>query len=86
MAETEYGVELPNGDVHWGIALTRPIATPEDRKQFLEIVKNTAKEIGFPEDEFVKGYKWRTRDITVSGTTWHLTDPSALPEPEAEPS
>lgn len=84
MAETEYGIELPNGNVQWGTALSRPIGTPEERKAFLEAVKGTAREIGYPEDDFVKGYKWRTRDITVSGTTWHLADPSALP-PEPEP-
>jgi len=88
MAETEYGVELPNGDVHWGTALGRPITTPEARKTFLEIVQNTAREIGYPEDEFVGRYKWRTRDIEVSLKPWQLTDPSALPieEPEAEPN
>ena len=88
MAETEYGVELPNGDIHWGVALTRPIGTPEERKIFLDIVRNTAREIGHVEESFVNGYKWRTRQIEVALTKHDLTDPSALPvaEPESEPN
>lgn len=88
MAETEYGVELPDGTIHWGVALGRPIGTPGERKLFLDIVRNTSREIGYPEDEFVGRYKWRTRSINVAKTTYDLSDPTVLPpeEPESEPN
>ena len=75
MAEVEYGVEMPNGEVQWGVALGRPVGTPEERATFLQVMKNTAAEVKWPEDKFVAGYQWRKRDVQVYADKTRLDAP-----------
>jgi hypothetical protein len=85
MAETEYGVELPNGTIQWGVALGRPLSTVQERALFNQAVHNTAKEVGWPEDEFVGRYKWRSRDIEVNERSkWALDDETIAVVPPVE--
>jgi hypothetical protein len=85
----EYGLQLPNGDIHWGQYLNRPIRTEAERGQMAVVLHRTALECGFDEEEFVSRYNWVSRGITTNPRTWEIDDPEVAPspgQPQPEPS
>jgi hypothetical protein len=68
----DYGVTLPNGNVHWTIYNQRLVNTPSARADFVQALRNTADELGFNQDEFLSRFRWHTRHV-------HLTDLGSLP-------
>ena len=80
----EYGLQLPNGDVHWGQYLGRPIKTEAERNQMAAVLHRTAVECGFDEEEFVARYSWVARGIQPVDGIWAIDDPEVAPAPEQE--
>jgi hypothetical protein len=87
---TEWGLELPSGEVQWGSWGKHDFATPLDRLRMVGSLKRQAWDIGLSEgtqsDEFLNNYKWRTREqrarITYRNTdSFSLTDPAASTAP-----
>lgn len=78
----EYGLQLPNGEVHWGQYLNRPIKTEADRALMAAVLHRTAGECGFEEDEFVARYNWVARGITAVPGVWEIDDPEIAPKPD----
>ena len=64
-AYIEYGIRLPNGQVHWGSYSSRPIDTPETRRIFVDVLRKTADDLGFSQDEFLSRYAWHGRHVRL---------------------
>lgn len=82
---TEFGLKLPNGEVAWGQYLGRLLVTGQDRATMVAVLKQTASEVGFAEDDFLARYSWVTRKVLVRRTfpegdhvTHLIDDPEAL--------
>ena len=82
----EYGLVLPDGNVSWSQWLGRPFSTVLDRVSIIELLKRTAAQVGFPEDDFLSRYGWTSREVTMTKTyrdepitLVSLTDPSIFP-------
>lgn len=71
-AYVEYGLKVPNGAVHWGSFLNRPLDSAEARTVFVAVLKATAAEMGWDETEFLSRYTWQGRHV-------HLTDLGVVP-------
>jgi hypothetical protein len=71
-AYVEYGLKVPNGAVHWGSFLNRPLDSAEARSVFVQVLKATAAEMGWDETEFLSRYTWQGRHV-------HLTDLGVVP-------
>ena len=65
-ARTEYGLSLPNGTVAWNEYRTHPIQDEQQRWLLLQVLRKTAEEIGFDEDEFLSCYGWVSRSVTTT--------------------
>lgn len=79
MSDLEYGLQLPNGDVHWGSYLNRPINTEAERSVMALVLHKTAEECGFDEDEFVGRYQWVRRTVEVDPKKWVIDHPDIAP-------
>lgn len=60
---TEYGLVLPNGQVLWNSYSNRSLATPSDRHTMVEVLRKTAEECGFTEEQFLSHYSWVSRRV-----------------------
>ena len=72
----EYGLQLPTGEVVWGEYHDRPVGTPGERSTMVEVLRLTARDCGFAEEDFLKNYRWavRVRTVTLSPiTTYAIT-------------
>jgi hypothetical protein len=65
---TEYGLLLPNGTVAWNEYRGHSVETPEQRWRLLQVLRMTAEEVGFDEDEFLSCYGWKARTVTTTIT------------------
>lgn len=86
-SRTEYGLALPNGTTAWNEYRGHPIQTAEQRWFMLQVLRKTAAEVGFDEDEFLSCYGWVSRTVTttIRDTQQHpiselCSAPSELPE------
>ena len=86
---TEYGLALPNGSVAWNEYRGHPVQTPTQRWLLLQVLRKTADEVGFAEDEFLSCYGWVARTVTTTicdKQSWVIDNsevcspPSELPE------
>ena len=75
----EYGLLLPNGQVLWNNYNERSLETPAERLEMVQVLRKTAQECGFHEDDFTSNYKWihRKVEVTVLGI-FPLGDPSVI--------
>ena len=73
--KTEWGLVLPDGTVAWGSYKEHPLDTPQDRARMLLVLRQTAADLSFPEETFLRHYEWTSR--TVSDPI-PLTDLQAL--------
>ena len=78
-AHREYGLRTPDGNSHYGAFINRPIVTEQDRAVLGTVLRQFARELGWPEDEFVGRYKWTSRVITPEDISFSLEDPSVAP-------
>lgn len=80
----EYGIRLPNGQVHWGSYSGRPIDTPETRRIFVDVLRKTADDLGFSQDEFLGRYAWQGRHVRLLdlGEVPITSEAAAPPLPE----
>lgn len=79
--EIEYGLRLPNGRVLWRAYHNRSIVSPHDRAVVVAVLRLTAQEHGFSEEDFLAHYSWVARRVTTTMTTlglYPVTDPEAL--------
>jgi hypothetical protein len=77
----EFGLVLPNGQVLWSAYSNRSLATPADRDMMVQVLRKTAEECGFTEEQFLSNYKWVSRRVKTEVTdlgTFTLTDPEII--------
>lgn len=65
---TEYGLLLPNGHVLWNNYNNRSLETPADRQVMVAVLRKTAEECGFPEEQFISNYRWVCRRVETTVT------------------
>lgn len=78
---TEFGLVLPNGQVLWSAYSDRPLSTPADRDMMVQVLRKTAQECGFTEEQFLSNYNWVSRRIKTEVTdlgSFTLTDPHVI--------
>ena len=83
---TEYGLLMPNGSVLWS-SPERPFTTPAERDYMVAVLRKTADECGFSQNEFIANYKWVVRRVETTVTdlgTFALTDPSVVGESRSD--
>lgn len=88
---TQWGLELPNGEVKWDSWGTMDLSTPLGRQAIITILQKSVVDMGLNEgsqsDEFLNKYRWQTREqiarIRYSENTeaFHLTDPAVSAAP-----
>lgn len=65
---TQWGLRLPNGEVHWEAWGTIPLSAPLDRLNLIATLQKTAIDMGLNEGEqtkeFLNKYSWQTREAT----------------------
>lgn len=89
MGLTEWGLVLPDGTVAWGSYKGHPLATPADRARMFLVLSQTAADLSFPDEVFLRHYEWTSRTVADPVP---LTDLQALcgdtgpPEEESLPS
>lgn len=74
----EYGIVLPNGNVLWSQYHNWPLNSPQQRQTMVEVLRKTAGECGFSDEEFLSHYTWVTRRVQTTVTslgTYPITDP-----------
>lgn len=79
MTYTEYGIQAPNGQFHWGNFIGRPLGTEAERATLSLVLHKTAQELNWPEDEFVEHFKWVTRTISEPRASYCIDDPKIAP-------
>lgn len=83
MAETEpyveYGILAPNGEIHWGSLLGHPLNTQDERTVMNLVLRKTAQEFLWPEEEFAGRYQWATRTVQVHDVYRAIDDPAVAP-------
>ena len=88
MGLREWGLVLPDGTVAWGSYKGHPLATPDDRAQMVLTLSQTAADLSFPTEAFLRHYEWASRTVADPVP---LTDLQALcgdtgpPEESADP-
>lgn len=75
----EYGIETPDGSIHWGAFLGRSLATEQDRSLMLLVLQKTAQELGWPEEAFVNRFRWVPRTVIVDEFRYQLDDLGLAP-------
>ena len=65
---TEYGLLLPNGQVLWNNYNNRSLETEADRQLMVQVLRKTAEECGFPEEQFTSNYQWVCRRVETTVT------------------
>lgn len=65
---TEFGLVLPNGDISWGQHGGRPLVTNQDRASIVDVIRQTAAELSFPEGELLSRYGWASRQVYLTKT------------------
>lgn len=91
----QWGLKLPNGQIHWNEWQGTPFGNPVDRMRMVAALQKTAEDIGLPSgpetDQFLSKYQWVTRlaraTVEYEDTgAYSLTDPhvSALGAPEVD--
>lgn len=78
---TEFGLVLPNGQVLWSAFSDRPLNAPADREMMVQVLRKTAQECGFTEEQFLSNYSWVSRRIKTEITdlgSFTLTDPHVI--------
>jgi len=65
---TEYGLLLPNGQVLWNNYNNRSLETPADRQMMMQVLRKTAEECGFLEEQFTSCYRWVCRRVETTVT------------------
>jgi hypothetical protein len=88
---TQWGLELPSGEVQWGFWSGIAFDSPLNRLRMVATLQKTALDMGFTEgaqsDEFLKMYRWQTREqiarIRYGENTeaFSLTDPAVSAAP-----
>jgi hypothetical protein len=93
----QWGLKLPNGQIHWnswqGVAFDNPL----DRMKMVAVLQKTAEDVGLPPgdetDQFLSKYQWVTRNekatVEYEDTgAYPLTHPSvsALGAPDVDES
>jgi hypothetical protein len=78
-AHREYGLQSPDGKSHYGSFIARPITTEQERGVLATVLRQFARELGWPEEEFVGRYKWTSRVITPEDIAFNLEDPAVAP-------
>lgn len=63
--EEQIGLVLPNGRIVWppNDYKGRPLGNQEDRAVMLSILRSSAAELDFDEEEFLGQYRWATRHV-----------------------
>ena len=62
----EYGLKLPNREIVWNEYRGIPIQTPQQRWALWQILRKTAEDVGFTEEDFLPRYGWVSRSVTTS--------------------
>jgi len=78
---TEYGLLLPNGQVLWNNYSNHSLNSPADRYMMVQVLRKTAEECGFTEDQFMANYSWVSRRVKTEITdlgSFDLTDPQVI--------
>lgn len=78
---TEFGLLLPNGQVLWNNYSNRSLDTLADREMMVQVLRKTAEECGFTENQFLTNYSWVSRRVRTEVTdlgTFALTDPEVI--------
>jgi hypothetical protein len=83
---TEYGLQAPNGQVSWGTAVGRPINTEAERQVVVLVLRRTAEELGYPEDEFLSRFRWVPRTVQILDRTHAVDDAEVAPPIEVAPN
>ncbi len=87
---TQWGLQLPNGEVHWGSWSGIDFSTPLDRMRMIATLQKTALDMGLSEngqsDELLNKYKWKIREATArirykDSGTFSLNDPAVSAAP-----
>jgi hypothetical protein len=65
---TEFGLLLPNGQVLWNNYNSRSLETLADRQEMVAVLRKTAEECGFPEEQFTANYRWVSRRVEINVT------------------
>jgi hypothetical protein len=65
---TEFGLLLPNGQVLWNNYNGRSLEAPADRQEMVAVLRKTAEECGFPEEQFTSHYRWVSRRVEITVT------------------
>lgn len=79
MTYTEYGIQAPNGDVHWGSFIGRSLESEQDRAVLSLVLHKTAQELNWPEDEFVDRFRWVSRTISEVRGQFEIDHPKVAP-------
>jgi hypothetical protein len=83
----EYGLLTPAGNVLWNRFHGRTFETLYARAMMVKVLKKTAEECGFAEDDFLSRYRWQVRRVvteTVSGGQFPIEDPEIVGTAEEE--
>lgn len=75
--QEEIGLVLPNGRVVWPPNEYKgyPLDTPQARYVLLKVLKKSAEDLDFNEDQFLAQYRWATRFVTtVEGAEFDIND------------
>lgn len=88
--QVEFGLVLPNGNTVWDNYHGYVFTTEADRQLMLAVLKQSAEDTGFDEEDFLANYEWTARKVvtTISRETIMPIDSSlavGAPEPEVEP-
>lgn len=78
---TEFGLLLPNGQVLWNNYSNRSLDTMTDREMMVQVLRKTAEECGFTEEQFLDNYSWVSRRVRTEVTdlgNFTLTDPEVI--------
>lgn len=78
---TEFGLLLPNGQVLWNNYSNRSLDTMTDREMMVQVLRKTAEECGFTEEQFLGNYSWVSRRVRTEVTdlgNFALTDPEVI--------
>jgi len=75
-----FGLQLPNGATAWNNYRGHDLDTPDGRTKLVEVLRQTAVNLDFPEALLLMHYKWVTR-IETASDSFPITSPLAL-DPE----
>lgn len=81
----EYGLRLPNRDIVWNEWRGHPLQTSQQRWTLWQILRRTADEVGWTEEDFLPRYSWVSRSVTTSikgQTDWAIDSTHVCAQPE----